>query len=143
MNKVFLIGRLTKDPELSTIPSGASVCKFTLAVDRQFKNKEGEREADFLQIIAWRQLAEICGKYLRKGKQVAVFGSIQSRSYDDKDGNRRYVTEIVADDMQMLGSRDDGGRDDSFEEPVKKMPAGKKKPVGELNEVPDDDDLPF
>lgn len=143
MNKVFLIGRLTKDPELTTTTSGVSVCKFSLAVDRKFKNRDGEKEADFLPIIAWRELGDLCGKYLRKGKQCAVTGSIQIRSYDDRDGNRRYVTEIIAEEVQFLTPKNNDDYDDEYDEPVKKMPAGKKKPVSELEEVDDDEDLPF
>ena len=148
MNKIILIGRLTKDPELSTTSSGISLCRFTIAVDRPFKNSEGEREADFLPVVVWRQQAENCGKYLRKGRQCAVEGSVQTRSYDDKEGARRYVTEVVADRVQFLG--DGGGRQDApaggdFDDTVKKMPAGKKRAdnVKDLPPVEDDEDLPF
>jgi single-strand DNA-binding protein len=143
MNKVFLIGRLTKDPELSTTSSGISYCKFSIAVDRKYKNSDGERETDFFDCIAWRQLAEVCGKWLKKGKQISVFGSIQIRSYEDKEGIKRKAVDIVVDDMQMLGSKDDGPADAEFDEPAKKMPAGKKKPIAELKQIDDDDDLPF
>ncbi len=102
MNRVILIGNLTKDPELHTTTSGISVAKFTLAVSRRFKNAEGEREVDFINIVAWRELGENCHKYLTKGKKAAVSGSIQVRSYDAADGTKRYVTEILADEVEFL-----------------------------------------
>lgn len=105
MNKVILIGNLTKDPELNTTPSGVSVCKFSIAVQRRFVNSEGEREADFLNIVAWRGLGENCHKYLRKGSKAAVVGNIQTRSYDAEDGTKRYVTEIIADEVEFVGTK--------------------------------------
>lgn len=109
VNKVILVGNLGKDPELRYTPSGAAVATFSLATTNPFKDKEGNRQTEWHNIVAWRQLAEICGKFLHKGKQVYIEGRIQTRSYDDRDGNKRYITEIVADQMQMLGSRDDQG----------------------------------
>lgn len=109
VNKVILVGNLGKDPELRYTPSGAAVATFSLATTNPFKDREGNRTTEWHNIVAWRQLAEICGKYLHKGKQVYIEGRIQTRSYDDRDGNKRYITEIVADQMQMLGSRDDQG----------------------------------
>ena len=97
MNKVMLTGRLTKDPEFTTTVNGISVCRFSLAVDRKFTN-----EADFINIVAWRGLAENCNKYLRKGNKVGVVGSIQTRTYDAQDGTKRYITEIIADDIEFL-----------------------------------------
>ena len=107
VNKVILVGNLGKDPELRYTPSGAAVATFSLATTNPFKDKEGNKQTEWHNIVAWRQLAEICGKFLHKGKQVYIEGRIQTRSYDDRDGNKRYITEIVADQMQMLGSRDD------------------------------------
>lgn len=109
VNKVILVGNLGKDPELRYTPSGAAVATFSLATTNPFKDREGNRTTEWHNIVAWRQLAEICGKYLHKGKQVYIEGRIQTRSYDDRDGNKRYITEIVADQMQMLGSRDEQG----------------------------------
>ena len=97
MNKIFLIGRLTKDPELRYTPSGAAVCSFTLAVDRRFTNQSGEREADFINIVVWNKAAENCAKYLSKGRQAAVEGRLQIRSFDGNDGQRKWVTEVIAD----------------------------------------------
>lgn len=112
MNKSFLIGNLTKDPELKTTPNGVSVCTFTVAVQRNF-SKDGEKQADFIPVVTWRGLADNCGKYLAKGSQCAVSGSIQTRSYTNNNGEKRYITEIVADDVQFLGksgkSEDKGG----------------------------------
>ena len=105
MNKVILIGNLTRDPELNTTPSGVSVCKFSIAVQRRFVNSEGEREADFLNIVAWRGLGENCHKYLRKGSKAAVVGNIQTRSYEADDGSKRYVTEIIADEVEFVGTK--------------------------------------
>ena len=106
MNKVFLIGRLANDPETRYTQGGQPVCQFRLAVQRRFANQEGVREADFLPVIAWRQLAELCGKYLAKGRQCAVIGTIQTRSYDAQDGTKRYVTEVIADEVEFLGDRE-------------------------------------
>lgn len=102
MNKVFLIGNLTKDPEMRSTQSGVAVCNFTIAVNRRFKNANGEQETDFLNVIAWRQLAELCSKYLAKGRKVAVTGSIQIRTYEAKDGSKRTAWDIVADEVEFL-----------------------------------------
>lgn len=105
MNKIILIGRLTADPELRYTPSGAPVANFTLAVDRKFSKND---ETDFIPVVAWRRLAEICNEFLHKGKLVAVEGRLQTRSYEDKEGQRRKAFEVVADEMQML-DRSGGG----------------------------------
>lgn len=102
MNKVFLIGNLVRDPEVRATQSGISVCNFTVAVNRRFKKENGEQETDFLNVIAWRQLAELCGKYLAKGRKVAVTGSIQTRTYEAKDGNKRTAWDIVANEVEFL-----------------------------------------
>ena len=113
MNKVMLIGNLAKDPELITTNNGVSLCKFTLAVQRRFSGNDGEREADFLPIIVWRGQAENCYKYLKKGSKAAIFGSVQTRSYEATDGSRRYMTEIIADEVEFLASRGAGSDDGS------------------------------
>src|SRR5574344_2518074 len=105
MNKCILIGNLTKDPELTTTTRGISVCRFTLAISRRFTNSEGERETDFLNIVAWRGLADNCHKFLRKGSKAAVVGNIQTRSYDAQDGTKRYVTEVVAEEVEFVGTK--------------------------------------
>lgn len=101
MNRAILIGRLTKEPELRNTTSGTSVCTFTIAVDRRFK-QEGQQQADFIPIVAWRGQADNCAKYLHKGSQVAVCGSIQTRTYDDKSRNKVYITEVNAEEVQFL-----------------------------------------
>lgn len=103
MNKVFLIGNLTKDPEMRSTQSGVPVCNFTIAVNRRFRNPQtGQQETDFLNVVAWRQLAELCGTYLAKGRKVAVTGSIQARTYEAKDGSKRTAWDIVADEVEFL-----------------------------------------
>src|SRR3984893_18064408 len=109
LNRVILIGRVTRDPELRYTPAGVAVTQFTLAVDRPFSNSQTrEREADFINIVTWRQLAETCANYLRKGRLTAVEGRLQVRSYDDKEGRKVYVTEVVADNVQFLESSKEG-----------------------------------
>ena len=105
MNKVFLIGHLVKDPELRYTSSNIPVASFSLAVNRNFTNQSGEREADFINIVVWRKQAENCKNYLTKGSQVAIEGRIQTRSYDGQDGQKRYVTEVVADNVQFLDTK--------------------------------------
>ena len=110
LNKAILIGRLTRDPEVRYTQSGTAVCTFTLAVDRKFAKKDsGQPTADFIPIVTWRKLAEICGNNLVKGRRISVDGRIQVRSYDAQDGSKRYVTEIVADEVEFLDSRSQTG----------------------------------
>lgn len=105
MNKAFLIGRLTRDPELRYSSSNAAIVNFSIAIDRQYTNTQGQRETDFINIVAFQKQAENIKKYVGKGSLVAVDGRIQTRNYDDKDGKRVYVTEVVADRVQFLDSR--------------------------------------
>ena len=102
MNKIFLIGNLSRDPELSETPSGVAVCKFSIAVQRDYADSDGNKSADFFNIVVWRGRAENCGKYLKKGNKVSVVGSLQTRSYEDKDGVKRNVTEIIASEVEFL-----------------------------------------
>lgn len=102
LNKAILIGRLTHDPELRYTGNGVAVVNFSLAVERPFTNAQGEREADFIRIVVWRKLAEICANNLGKGRLVAVDGRIQVRSYENQEGQRRHMTEVVADDVRFL-----------------------------------------
>ena len=119
MNKVFLIGRLTRDPELRYTSSNIATASFSLAVDRNFTNQNGEREADFINIVVWRKQAENVKNYLTKGSQVAIDGRIQTRSYDGQDGQKRYVTEVVADNVQFLGTRgNNNGGDNNYSQPA-------------------------
>ena len=105
MNKVFLIGRLTRDPELRYTGNNTAVATFSIAVNRNYANQQGEREADFINIVVWRKQAENVKNYLTQGSQVAIDGRIQTRSYDDQNGQKRYVTEVVADNVEFLGSK--------------------------------------
>ena len=102
MNKVFLIGNLTRDPELSETNSGIPVCRFAIAVNRRFSSQNGEQQTDFFNVTAWRNLAETVARYTRKGNKVAVVGSIQIRNVEDNSGQRRTYVDIVADDVEFL-----------------------------------------
>lgn len=116
MNKCIMTGNLTKDPETRSTGSGISVCTFTIAVQRRFA-QGGEKVTDFFSVVAWRTLADICGKYLAKGSKVAVVGELQTRSYDAKDGSKRYVTEIVADEVEFLTPKSKpANRDEELEQ---------------------------
>ena len=144
MNKCIFIGNLTRDPELQTTGSGISLCRFSIAVNRNYSNSNGEREADFINIVTWRGLAENCGKYLSKGRKVCVVGQLQTCTYDDKDGNKRYATEIVAEDVEFINSganSGDGAERSGGYTPRQSAPEKTKK-VSELEPV-DTDDLPF
>lgn len=110
MNKIVLIGRLSQDPEMRTTASGITTCNFNLAVNRNYTNQEGEREADFFRIVTWRGLAENVAKYCAKGKQVAVEGRLQNRTYEAEDGTVRHITEIMADNVEFLGSSPQSGK---------------------------------
>ena len=145
MNKVILIGNLANDPEARTTQSGISQSTFRVAVQRRFANAQGVREADFFTVIAWRQTADFCNRYLSKGRRVAVDGSIQNRSYDAQDGSKRYVTEIIADNIEPVGSRDEAGNGgprprDNGPTPPPAPPAGPA--MNDFTEV-EDDELPF
>ena len=138
----MLIGRLGKDPELKYTPSGAAVATFNVATDESYKDKEGKmvEHTDWHRIVAWRKLAEICGQYLKKGSLVYIEGKLKSRSYDDKDGVKKYVTEIVADSMNMLGGKMEG-RGESIPSPsdaAETSNATQEAPASASN-----DDLPF
>lgn len=108
MNKLIIIGNLTADPELRTIPSGVSVCTFTVAVNRRFSSKE-ERQTDFFRVAAWRQLGENCSKFLSKGRKVCVIGEVTARAYEGKDGTLRASLEVTADDVEFLSPRSENG----------------------------------
>ena len=111
MNKVILIGRLTKDPEVRNTSNQTAFCNFTIAVDRRFKDQNGQRQADFISCIAWRQTASFIGSYFRKGSKIAVVGSLQTRTYDDNNGQKRYVTEVVVDEVEFADSASSGQRE--------------------------------
>ncbi len=134
MNKVLLVGNLTKDPELTTTTNGISVCRFSIAVSRRYVGASGERETDFINIVVWRGQAENCHKYLKKGSKCGIVGTLQTRSYDAQDGSKRYVTEVVADEVEFISTnrnQDGTSREDAPVEDVTEL-----KPI-------DDDSLPF
>ena len=149
VNKVILIGRLGKDPEVKYTPSGAPVAKFSLATDEVFKDRSGEQQkrTEWHNIVAWNKLAEICGEYLTKGKQVYIEGSIRSRQWEDQAGNKRTAYDIVAGRMQMLGSKADSDRaaaaaaavPSAERAPVEKPPASEPPAEPEIT----DEDVPF
>ena len=155
MNKVFLIGRLTRDPELRYTDANIPVCRFSIAVNRNYSNQNGERDADFINISVWRKQAENIKNYLRKGSQVAIDGRIQTSSYE-KDGVRRYNTEVVADNVQFLDTRNGGitgGNDNSGFEDVAPSDFSSSMSTTEVKSDPfadfgasfeiSDDELPF
>ncbi len=136
LNRVVLIGRLTKDSELSYTPNGIAVCKFTLAVERNFKSASGERETDFIPVVVYRQLAELCANYLAKGKLAAVDGRLQVRTYDGQDGQRRWVYEVVAENVRFLSPKDGGNSGHG-------VSSGASDAGTYGHEVSLDDDIPF
>ncbi len=132
MNKAILVGRLTRDPELKSTANGTNVCSFSVAVNRRYKNAEGNYDADFINCTAWRQTAEFVSKYFTKGRMIGVVGSIQTRNYDDKDGKKVYVTEVAADEVHFVESKGDNNNNTA--------------PVADVNDfapIDDTDELPF
>ncbi len=138
MNKVFLIGNLTREPELTETASGIPVCHFAIAVNRNYSSSDSERQTDFFNCTAWRGLAETIARYAKKGKKVAVHGSIQLRNYEDNQGVKRTAVDIIVQDFELLSPRDS----DSFDEVADtRASAPKKKPT--LQTMDDDSDIPF
>ncbi len=136
VNKVILVGRLGRDPEVRYTPSGVAVANFSMATSEEWKDRDtGEKKerTEWHRIVAWRRLGEICGEYLHKGSQIFIEGKLQTRDWEDRDGNKRYTTEIVAQNMQMLDSPAKEGRAQSEEE---------RYPVEEPVSIPEDD-IPF
>lgn len=129
MNHATLLGRLTKQPELKQTQSGISVCNFTVAVDRKYKNQDGTRETDFIPCVAWRHTAEFIAKYFHKGERIAVEGEIRPKSWEDETGQRRYMTEIVVDQAYFADGKSSSGGGDNYD--AYEAPAY------------DDSDLPF
>lgn len=135
MNKVYLIGNLTRDPEVSETTGGVPYCRFSIAVNRNFTNADGNREADFFNIIVWRGQAEPCGRFLKKGSKIALVGSLQNRTYEDKDGVKRTVTDIVASEVEFLTTT-------RSEDEMQEIKPVKKERLS-LEPVDNDNDLPF
>lgn len=146
MNRAILIGNLAADPELRTTSSGASVCTFRLAVQRRFKNAQGEKEVDFIPIIVWRELANLCNQYLSKGRKCAVIGTIQTRSYQVQDGSTRHVTEVVAEEVEFLSPRDQAQPRQPETQTFNPQTKGQQTSFGYVPPAGQDDDedgLPF
>lgn len=139
MNKVFLIGNLTRDPELTETHSGVSVCRITIAVNRPYTNGDGERQTDFFNCTAWRGLAENVAKYCKKGNKVAVTGSVQMRNYEDNEGIKRTAVDIIVQDVEFLTQK---SREDAFYDvPASSAKGAARKP--KLESFDDDGDIPF
>ena len=136
MNKVFLIGNLTRDPELSETNGGVSVCRFGIAVNRRFSSQDAERQTDFFNVTAWRALGETVARFTKNGNKVAVVGSIQIRNYEDNAGQKRTYVDVIADEVEFLSPKN-GGSDEEYSAPA----APRKKPA--LEAFDDDSDIPF
>ncbi|MCQ2362985.1 MAG: single-stranded DNA-binding protein [Acidaminococcaceae bacterium] len=152
MNKVFLLGRLTKDPEVRYTTSGKIVAQFTIAVDRPYTNAEGQKEADFFPIVIWGKSAETAGNSLTKGQRVLVEGRVQIRSYDAKDGTKRWITEVIADRFEFIERRDQWDRNRVYDKPAEAgfpvaTPSVAAAAPSEMSSfgtaVSDDDKIPF
>ena len=148
LNCCAIMGRLTADPELKKTNTGISVVSFTIAVDRNFVKQGEERQADFIDVVAWRQQAEFVSKYFHRGSMIAINGSIQTRNWEDKNGNKRKSTEIIADNVSFCGSKNETGTGapsgassaPAYNEPA---PSYSTADEGDFREIPDEDDLPF
>ena len=139
MNKVFLIGNLTRDPETRETPSGVTMCRFAIAVQRPYSSQDGERQTDFFECTAWRGLAETIARFTKKGNKVAVVGSVQIRNYEDNQGVKRTVVDVIVQDCEFLTPK---STSDSFDEDAApRASAPKKKPA--LQPMDDDSDIPF
>lgn len=144
INTVALMGRLTYEPELRTTPQGVSVLRFQIAVDRNYQRAGSERQADFIDCVAWRQTAEFISRFFHKGSMIAVEGSIQTQNYTDKNGNQRKSVEVVANNVSFCGSRNETGTaapQQAFDEPAPSYASAGASDFEEI--VDDDDDLPF
>ena len=139
VNCAILMGRLTKDPELRTTQNGTSVTSFAVAVDREYVRQGEERQTDFINVVAWRQTAEFVSRYFRKGSMIAVQGSIQTRNYEDKNGNKRTAVEVIADKVSFCGSKSESGNS----APVDAQANASDYTAINTNDSGEDDDLPF
>ena len=146
MNKVILAGRLARDPEMRYTPSGKAVASFTLAVNRRYGRSAGDQQqtADFIPIIAWEKLAEVCGNNLIKGSQILVEGRMQVRSYEAQDGTKRYVTEVIANEVEFMGSKQQRDSNAGGFAPSPAAAPAEAAPMGGFGGSPvSDDDIPF
>lgn len=150
MNRVILLGRLTRDPEVRYTPSQKVVCSFTLAVDRPFMNAQGQREADFIPVVVWGKAAELCGNSLAKGNRLLVEGRIQVRTFDGKDGQRHWVTEVIASNVEFIERKSDSANRGTYPANAETTggahsdsSAGSSAMGGLGNDVPFDEEVPF
>ncbi len=146
MNKVVLVGRLARDPELRNTQSGTAVVSFTVACDRRFTRQGEERQADFINCVAWNKTAEFISRYFTKGMRIALDGRIQTRSYDDQSGNKRYITEVVAEDVEFAQSKNENGyQADAPSYSAPQAPAAPQAPSADIDGfMPvEEEDLPF
>ena len=148
MNKAILVGNLTRDPEQRTTPSGVSVTSFTVAVTRRYKSQDGTQQADFINCVAWRSTAEFIAKYFTKGSRIGIVGTIQTRTYDDQNGVRRYVTEVVVDEAEFVTSKAQNPGASRGDTPAQQAPAQQNADdlfAEELSDFQplDDAELPF
>lgn len=147
LNTAIIMGRLTADPELRTTNTGIAVTTFTVAVDRRYQKAGEEKQTDFINVVAWRQTAEFVSRYFQKGSMIAVRGSIQTRRYEDNNGNKRTAVEIVADEVSFCGSKAETGTGSrqAMEQPARTQPAASfaTGSADDFEEIPISDDLPF
>ena len=141
LNKIFIMGRLTRDPELRRTQNGTAVAGFALAVDRDYKNADGTKETDFIEVVAWRSSAEFVSKYFAKGRMAVVEGRLQIRDWQDKDGNKRRNAEVVADNVYFGDSKKEGDSSGGYKAAGKAVDV--EPDTGDFAEVEDDGDLPF
>ncbi|MBQ8497206.1 MAG: single-stranded DNA-binding protein [Clostridia bacterium] len=140
LNKVILIGHMTADPELKQTPSGLSVCSFSIGVTRRYTKAGEQTQSDFINIVAWRQTAEFIARYFRKGTAICICGSLQTRTWTDNNGNKRYATEVVADEASFVERKSESTRTDDYQAPAFNTPVSE---APKFEEIAGDDDLPF
>ena len=140
LNKVILIGHMTADPELKQTPNGVSVCSFSIGVSRRYTKAGEQAQSDFINIVAWRTTAEFIARYFRKGSAICICGSLQTRTWTDNNGNKRYATEVVADEASFVERKSDSPRNDDYQAPSFGAPISE---TPKFEEIAGDDDLPF
>ena len=142
MNKIVLIGNLTHDPETRSTPNGVTVCSFTIAVNRRFSSQGGEKQTDFFRINAWRQLGDLCARYLTKGRKVAVIGELQARTYEAKDGTTRLSLDVSADEVEFLSPKGQEDGSANYSAPRPQQSHGSSQDMAGFNDI-SSDDIPF
>ena len=142
MNKIVLIGNLTHDPETRSTPNGVTVCSFTIAVNRRFASQGGEKQTDFFRINAWRQLGDLCARYLTKGRKVAVIGELQARTYEAKDGTTRLSLDVSADEVEFLSPKGQEDGSANYSAPRPQQSHGSSHDMAGFNDI-SSDDIPF